>query len=61
MSKHTPRPWHWDSDLVKNDPFNRVRYQITATGETIAKMYYSSYEGGPTNAEANAKATGEKA
>lgn len=24
---HTPGPWHWDSDPVKNDPMGRVRYR----------------------------------
>ena len=54
---HTPGPWHWDSDPVKNDPLGRVRYRVTTTGKTIAQVYYSSYEGGLTNA-AISKATG---
>lgn len=54
-TKWTPGPWHWDSDPVKNDPHNRVRYRVTALGKTITQVYYSSYEGGPTNAEADAR------
>jgi hypothetical protein len=42
MNKHTPGPWHWDSDPVKGDPLNRVRFQVVAMGRTIAKTYYSS-------------------
>lgn len=52
---YTPGPWHWDCDPVKNDPTGRVRYQVTALGKTIAKTYYSSFEGGLTNAEADTK------
>lgn len=52
--EHTPTPWMWDSDLVKDDPFGRIRYRVVANGETITQLYYSSYAGGPTNAEANA-------
>lgn len=55
MSKHTPGPWHWESDAVKGDPMGRVRYQVTALGKTVTRVYYSSYEGGPTNAEADAR------
>lgn len=55
LSRHTPGPWHWDSDPVKNDPFDRRRYRVCATGKTITQIYYSSYEGGPTNAEADAR------
>jgi hypothetical protein len=43
------------ADEVKNDPYNRIRYEVLAIGETICRIYYSSYEGGPTNAEANAR------
>ena len=46
----TPGPWHSESDTVKNDPYNRVRYQVTAVGKTITQIYYSSFEGGTTNA-----------
>lgn len=53
--KHTPGPWHWESDPVKNDPLGRVRYQVTALGKTITQVYYSSHEGGLTNAEADAR------
>jgi hypothetical protein len=52
---HTPGPWNWEADPVKDDPTGRVRYQVTTTGKTITRVYYSSYEGGPTNAEADAK------
>ena len=55
VMRHTPGPWHWESDAVKNDPTGRVRYQVTATGKTITRVYYSSFEGGPTNAEADAR------
>ena len=55
MSAHTAGPWHWEADAVKGDQFGRVRYQVTAIGETVTRMYYSSFEGGPTNAEANAR------
>ncbi len=55
MSEHTPGPWHWDSDPVKGDPTGRVRYRICALGKTITQVYYSSFEGGPTNAEADAR------
>lgn len=54
-AQHTPGPWMWDSDPVKGDQFGRVRYRVVARGETITNMHYSSYEGGPTNAEANAR------
>ena len=53
--KHTPGPWFLDGYPVKDDPFGRIRYQVVATGKTIAKTYYSSYEGGPTNAEADTR------
>jgi len=33
----------------------RVRYQVVAIGKTITKIYYSSYEGGLTNADADAR------
>jgi hypothetical protein len=33
----------------------RVRYRIVATGKTITQVYYSSYEGGLTNAESDAR------
>jgi hypothetical protein len=52
---HTPGPWHWDSDPVKNDPTGRIRYRVCAVGKTITQVYYSSFEGGPTNAEADAR------
>ncbi|HET6890517.1 MAG TPA: hypothetical protein VFH31_05395 [Pyrinomonadaceae bacterium] len=52
---HTPGPWHWEADAVKGDPYDRVRYQVTALGKTVTRVYYSSYEGGPTNAEADAR------
>lgn len=53
--KHTPGPWFMHADPVKNDPFNRIRYEVVATGKTICRIYYSSFEGGPTNAEQDAK------
>lgn len=52
---HTPGPWHWDADPVKGDPTGRIRYQVVATGKTITKIYYSSFEGGATNAESDAR------
>ena len=53
--KHTPGPWNWEADPVKGDPYERVRYQVTTVGKTITRIYRSSFEGGPTNAEADAK------
>lgn len=53
--KHTPGPWHWDSDVVKDDPTHRVRYRVCARGKTVTQIYHSSFEGGPTCAEADAK------
>jgi len=55
VMQHTPGPWHWEADEVKGDPTGRVRYQVTALGKTVTRVYYSSFEGGPTNAEADAK------
>jgi hypothetical protein len=52
---HTPGPWHWDSDPVKGDPTGRVRYRVTTIGKTITQVYYSSFEGGLTNAEDDAR------
>ena len=49
---HTPGPWHWDSDLVKGDPLNRRRYQVTTIGKTITQLYRSS---GDLYAEADAR------
>lgn len=42
MSAHTPGPWMWDSDPIKGDPLNRVRYRIVARGKTVTQCYYSS-------------------
>jgi hypothetical protein len=53
--KPTPGPWYWEADPVKGDPTGRVRYQVVATGKTVTRVYYSSFEGGPTNAEADAR------
>jgi len=53
--EYTPGPWHWDSDPVKGDPTGRIRYRVTALGKTITQTYYSSFEGGPTNAEADTR------
>ena len=55
VRQHTPGPWHWEADEVKGDPTGRVRYQVTALGKTVTRVYYSSFEGGLTNAEADAK------
>ncbi len=55
LRSHTPGPWHWDSDPVKGDPYSRIRYRVTALGKTVTQVYYSSFEGGPTNAEADAR------
>jgi hypothetical protein len=58
MSAHTgytPGPWHWDSDPVKGDPTGRIRYRVCCLGKTITQVYYSSFEGGPTRAEADAR------
>ena len=41
-AKHTPGPWMWDSDPIKGDPLNRVRYRVVARGQTITQCYYSS-------------------
>ena len=54
QNTNTPGPWYWEADEVKGDPYGRTRYQVTAMGKTITKVYYSSYEGGFTNAEADA-------
>ena len=50
--QHTPEPWHWDSDPIKGDPLDRVRFRVTAVGRTITQMYYSS---GDPVAEADAR------
>ena len=42
MSKHTPGPWMWDCDVIKNDPLERVRYRVVARGKTVTQCYYSS-------------------
>ena len=55
MTAHTKGPWHWEADPVKGDPYGRVRFRVTALGKTITQVYYSSYEGGPTNAEHDAR------
>lgn len=52
MLEHTPGPWHWDSDPIKGDPLNRLRYRVTAIGRTITQCYYSSEEGGQAEADA---------
>lgn len=41
-AQHTPGPWHWDSDPIKGDPLERVRFQVVTTGKTITQCYYSS-------------------
>lgn len=41
-AKHTPGPWMCDSDPIKGDPLNRVRYRVVARGKTITQCYYSS-------------------
>lgn len=38
----TPGPWMWDSDPIKGDPLDRVRFQVVARGRTITQCYYSS-------------------
>lgn len=38
----TPGPWMWDSDPIKGDPLNRVRFQVVARGRTITQCYRSS-------------------
>lgn len=53
--QHTPGPWHWEADEVKNDPYGRIRYQVTALGKTVTRVFYSTFEGGPTNADADAR------
>lgn len=50
--KHTPGPWHWDSDPIKGDPLNRVRYRVVAEGRTITQCYYTSDETGQAEADA---------
>ena len=52
--KATPGKWMRDGVDVKDDPFNRVRYAVVTRGKTIARIAYSSYEGGPTNAAEDA-------
>lgn len=42
MTKHTQGPWMWDSDQIKGDPLNRLRYQVVARGKTVTRCYYSS-------------------
>lgn len=49
---HTPGPWHWDSDPIKGDPLNRVRYRVTALGRTITQCYYPRDESGQAEADA---------
>lgn len=49
---HTPGPWHWDSDPIKDDPLGRVRFRVVAKGRTITQCYYSSGDGA---AEADTK------
>ncbi len=45
-AQHTPGPWHWDSDPVKDDePTGRVRYRVVAKGRTITQCYYPSGDG----------------
>jgi hypothetical protein len=38
----TPGPWMWDSDPIKGDPLDRVRFRVVARGRTITQCYYSS-------------------
>ena len=38
----TPGRWMWDSDPIKGDPLNRVRFRVVARGRTITQCYYSS-------------------
>jgi len=40
----TPGPWMWDSDPIKADPLDRVRFRVVATGRTITQCYYSSID-----------------
>lgn len=42
---HTPGPWHWDSDPIKDHPDNRVRFRVCAKGRTITQCYYPSGDG----------------
>lgn len=49
---HTPGPWHWDSDPIKGDPLNRVRFRVVALGRTITQCYYASDESGQAEADA---------
>jgi hypothetical protein len=49
---HTPGPWHWDSDPIKDDPLGRVRFRVVAKGRTITQCYYPS---GDEQAEADTK------
>jgi hypothetical protein len=44
-ARHTPGPWHWDSDALKGDPLGRVRYRVVAKGRTITELYYPSGDG----------------
>jgi hypothetical protein len=52
VSNYTPGPWHWDSDPVKGDPLNRLRYRVCALGRTITQCYYKSDETGQAQADA---------
>ena len=51
-AQHTPGPWFWDSDPIKDDPLGRVRFRVVATGRTITQCYYPSGDG---QAEADTK------
>ncbi len=48
----TPGPWMWDSDPIKGDPLNRVRFRVVARGRTVTQCYYSS---GDEQAEPDAR------
>lgn len=44
----TPGPWRHDSDPIKGDPLNRVRFRVVALGRTIVQTYYGSTYPGAT-------------
>lgn len=41
-AKYTPGPWHFDSNPLKNEALELVRYRVVTEGKTITQCYYSS-------------------
>jgi hypothetical protein len=52
IKKHTPAPWHLDSEVLEGKPLLRVRFRVVAKGRTITQCYYST---GDEYAEADAR------